>query len=372
MATTDTEAMKEELNATVEANTPETTPANATTGTTGNVAGSTAAATTTATTTQNTTNTTNTTPVTSTPATNPNSPHPAYTDPTRIAGIENMYSKALEAQKASMSAAYEKNLGDLEANRGEIQKQYDAQRQSASIDFERNRRNLNQQMASMGLNTGTAAQSQLALQQQYNKMRGALGASEGKTNADLNKSIADLKIQYQGDINKAVADNDYNKAAALLDEYNTAYQQAMAKAQSLAQYGDFSGYAGIYGEDAARQMTAVWQIQNPLIAYNLGQIDAAKYKQITGTNPPGYSSGGGYSGPPKPKNEEVDSSDVPVLNDETSSNITSSSAPLNGHDLRRAEQAVDASTANPSKVDTVLSWLDGSALTRWAYDKMGY
>lgn len=224
---------------------------------------------------------------------------PAYADPNRVAGIQSMYDNQLNSQKASLQAAFDKNLGDLEANRDKISKEYDAQRNAAAVDFERNRRNLNQQIASSGLNTGTAAQSQLALQQQYNKMRGTLGASEGEANAALDKSIADLKIEYQNNINKAVADNDYNKAAAMLDEWNVAYQQAMTKAQSLAQYGDFSGYADLYGADAVRQMTKVWQLQNPLIAYNMGQISAAEYKQITGKTPPGYSSySGGTGGPP--------------------------------------------------------------------------
>ena len=194
MATTETEVLQEEQKATTEANTPTTTPANTTTGTTGNIAGSTA------------TSTATTPPATSIPTQNTNT-HPAYTDPTRIAGIENMYNKALQSQKAQLTAAYDQNMNSLEANRGKIAEEYNAQRQSAAIDYERNRRNLNQQIAASGLNTGTASQSQLALNQQYNKIRGTLGASEGQANANLDKSIADLKIQYQGDVSKAVADN---------------------------------------------------------------------------------------------------------------------------------------------------------------------
>ena len=70
----------------------------------------------------------------------------------------------------------------------------------------------------------------------------------------------------------------------------------MTRAQTLAQYGDFSGYSDLYGADAARQMSATWEIQNPLLAYNLGRIDAARYQQITGAYPPGYSTGSSGGG----------------------------------------------------------------------------
>ena len=210
----------------------------------------------------------------------------------RVNEINSMYDSYANAQKANLEAAYNQNISNLEANRNKIAQEYQTQRNVNAVNY----RNFNQQASMNGLNTGAGSQAALAQNNMYQQGVAALGASEANANNDLNKSIADTKAKYEADVNEAIAKNDYNRAAALLDEYNNAYSQAMTKAQQMAQYGDFSGYADIYGSDAARQMKATWQIQNPLIAYNLGQISASKYKQITGSDPPGYDAGGGYYG----------------------------------------------------------------------------
>lgn len=246
---------------------------------------------------------------------------PSYADQTRIDAINAMYDSQVNSQRNSLESAYNQNLSNLEANRAKIAQEYQTQRNANAVSFERSRRNFNQQAMMNGLNTGAFSQAGLAQNNAYQGSVAQLGAAEANANTDLNKSIADLKVKYQSDVNDAIAKNDYNRAAALLDEYNTAYSQAMTKAQQLAQYGDFSGYSALYGADAARQMTATWQIQNPLIAYNLGQISAGKYKQITGANPPGYtaSSGGGggyyYSGRKRGSGDDKDNKNGGDLSD---------------------------------------------------------
>lgn len=220
---------------------------------------------------------------------------PAYADPARVDAINNMYNANINAQKANLQTSYDQNMSNLEANRESIAKRYQTQRNAAATDYERQRRNFNEQAMTNGLATGVGSQAQLAQNAAYQKQQGQISAAEGTDTSNLERSIADLKVKYQNDINTAVAENDYKRAAAMLDEYNNAYSMAMQKAQSLAQYGDFSGYADIYGQDAANQMGEVWAIQNPLVAYSLGRISAAKYYSITGKFPPGYSSGGGSS-----------------------------------------------------------------------------
>lgn len=231
-----------------------------------------------------------------TPASNFN----PYDDKARIDEINRMYDSYANSQKAALQSSYNQNLSDLEANRAKIAQQYQNQRNANAVSYERSRRNFNQQASMNGLNTGAFSQAALAQNNQYQGSMAQLGASEATANSDLEKSIADLKVKYEGDVNEAIAKNDYNRAASLLDEYNDAYSRAMTKASQLAQYGDFSGYAAIYGADAAQQMSAAWEIQNPLLAYNLGRISAKKFKRITGKYPPGYkrsssSSRGGYS-----------------------------------------------------------------------------
>ena len=221
---------------------------------------------------------------------------PAYADQNRINAINAMYDSQINSQRANLESAYNQNMSDLEANRAKIAQEYQTQRNAQAVNYERTRRNFNQQAMMNGLNTGAFSQANLAQNNMYNQGMAQIGTAEGNANTQLEKSIADLKIQYQGDINDAIAKNDYNRAAALLDEYNQAYSMAMTKAQQLAQYGDFSGYSDLYGADAARQMSTTWALQNPLIAYNLGRISAAQYKAMTGTYPPSYAVGGSSGG----------------------------------------------------------------------------
>ena len=221
---------------------------------------------------------------------------PAYADQNRINAINAMYDSQINSQRANLESAYNQNMSDLEANRTKIAREYQTQRNARAVDFERARRNFNQQAMMNGLNTGAFSQANLAQNNAYNKGMADIGVTEGTAHTELERTIAATQRKDKADINKANAPNDDNKAAALLDEYNNAYSQAMTKAQHLAQYGDFSGYSALYGADAARQMSTTWALQNPLIAYNLGRISAAQYKSMTGTYPPSYSTGGSSGG----------------------------------------------------------------------------
>ena len=80
----------------------------------------------------------------------------------------------------------------------------------------------------------------------------------------------------------------YQRAQALLNEYNNGYTRDLNTAKTLAAYGDFSGYAGLYGQNTANNMAALWKAQNPDLAYNTGRMTAEEYKAITGKYPAGY------------------------------------------------------------------------------------
>ena len=93
---------------------------------------------------------------------------------------------------------------------------------------------------------------------------------------------------------------EYNQYRDALSDYR--YDQALdaeraqQMASDLGSYGDFSGYAELYGEDAAKQMAMTWATPNPLPAYLNGTITADQYYEITGEYPRGYDvpgSGGG-------------------------------------------------------------------------------
>ena len=106
--------------------------------------------------------------------------------------------------------------------------------------------------------------------------------------SEVDRNIAELERQYQANVSSAIADNDYQRAQALLNEYNNGYTRDLNTAKTLAAYGDFSGYAGLYGQDTANNMAALWKAQNPDLAYNTGRMSAEEYKAVTGKYPKGY------------------------------------------------------------------------------------
>ena len=99
-----------------------------------------------------------------------------------------------------------------------------------------------------------------------------------------------LKEQYSLAAN--LRDTEYNQYRDKLGDYqyNQTWdaQQKQQKADDLAKYGDFTGYAELYGEDAANRMQTTWAAANPGAAYINGVITADQYYTLTGSYPPGY------------------------------------------------------------------------------------
>lgn len=221
----------------------------------------------------------------------------AISNADRINRINQMYDAQKEANRLALETSYKQNMSDAQAARDKIAPQYQGAANDLAVQYERNRRNYNQQAVNSGINTGAASQARLSQSNEYLRDFGKLRAAESEALTEADRGITNLKTQYQNAITVAAAEADYKKAAALLDEYNNQYSRDMAQAQMLAQYGDFSKYANIYGQSAADNMLAVWKAQNPDLAYNTGRMTAEEYKAMTGQYPAGYqvpSSGGGY------------------------------------------------------------------------------
>ena len=150
------------------------------------------------------------------------------------------------------------------------------------MQYERNRRNFNQQAAGSGLNTGTASQAALAQNSTWQRDYGNLRTAEADALARADQQMAALETQYKSAVAQAIAENDYNRAKALMDEYGNQENRDAAMAKTLASYGDFSGYARLYGDDVANNMAQYWISQNPKLAYDMGRISAEDYARLTG------------------------------------------------------------------------------------------
>lgn len=201
--------------------------------------------------------------------------------------VAGMYDRQRDAELASLESAYEQNLSNRQAARDQIGTTYQGQANDLAAQYERNRRNLNEQVAANGMNTGTASQAALTLGAGHAKAMGGLRTAQARDVTEANRGIADLTTAYQNAVQQANAQGDYKKMAALLQDYQGERQRQLQDAQLMASYGIFDGYRGLYGDDTVNTMRNLWIAQNPLLAYNTGAIDANRYFQMTGQYAPG-------------------------------------------------------------------------------------
>ena len=206
-------------------------------------------------------------------------PTSAYTQQ-RVDAVGQMYDAQRAARVNELEAAYNASMSDMQAAADKIAPQYQTAANDLAAQYERNRRNFLEGAATSGINTGAGSQQQLAMGSNYQRDFGNVRTSEAEQTAEANRQMANLTAQYQSDIRTALADNDYAKAAALLDEYNNGYQRDLANAELLARYGDFSGYESVYGPDTAAGMRNIWLQQNPDVAFVTGQITEAQRDNI--------------------------------------------------------------------------------------------
>ena len=202
--------------------------------------------------------------------------------------VNDLYDAKQQSQLTQLESAYQASRAEAEAARDKLPGQYRQQANDLSAQYERNRRNFNLQAENSGLNTGAASQAALAQNSAYQRDMGALRTAQADAMAEADRGLADLERQYQANVSSAIADNDYQRAQALMDEYNNGYTRDLNAAKTLAAYGDFSGYASLYGQETADSMAALWRAQNPELAYNSGRMSAEEYKAVTGKYPAGY------------------------------------------------------------------------------------
>ena len=219
--------------------------------------------------------------------------------------VNDLYDAKQQSQLTQLESAYQASRAEAEAARDKLPGQYRQQANDLAAQYERNRRNFNLQADASGLNTGAASQAALAQNSAYQRDMGNLRTSQAEAMAEADRGIAERERQYQANVSSAIADNDYQRAQALMNEYNNGYSRDLNTAKTLAAYGDFSGYAGLYGQETADSMAALWKAQNPELAYNTGRMTAEEYKAVTGKYPAGYQAPytPGYNPTPKPTPE---------------------------------------------------------------------
>lgn len=209
--------------------------------------------------------------------------------------INDLYDKQYAAQLAQIQASYDQTKRQLAEAGEKIPAAYQQQQNALAGDYERNRANMNERMALNGINTGAGSQAALAQNAGYLSNSAQLRQAQADAQAALERELANQEAQYQASISQALAQNDYQRAVALMNEMKDAQNRSLEQAKLLAGYGDFSGYASLYGQDTADNMRSVWLAQNPLYAYYTGNLSADDYYKLTGQRAPGTSSGSSYT-----------------------------------------------------------------------------
>lgn len=96
----------------------------------------------------------------------------------------------------------------------------------------------------------------------------------------LQQQIENLNYQRQQQVEQQNYTRQFN-------EEERDYSRGLNEAQAKSQYGDFSGYADIYGDEIAKAMELTWALQNPYVAYAAGKLSAEDFTTLTGQTPAG-------------------------------------------------------------------------------------
>ena len=189
--------------------------------------------------------------------------------------IKDIYEAQKRAQLSALESAYNQKLQDLDAATQKIPQQYQSARNETAAQSEVQRQAFNEYATGSGLGSGAQAQARLALSNTLQRNLADISRAEADALANIENQRTQLAIQYRNAVQQAIQQGEFEKAKALYDEYKrvdqsrveTALRQAQLDmqrseiqreqqnleqqrqfqlAQLLAQYGNFSGYQGIY------------------------------------------------------------------------------------------------------------------------------
>ena len=232
--------------------------------------------------------------------------------------IQDMYAANTASQLAALKAAYEQNVMDYNAQDDLISAEAQRQRNQVAAQNDIQRMYMNEMGIMQGLNTGTTGQMALAQSAALQGSLADIGTQEQQALSDSALARANLKLQYSAAVDQAIAQNDYELANALYQEYvrqdelaqkavaaaqeqanwqaqfdyqkqQDAWTNAAAQAELLAGFGDFSGYKALgYSDAQIAMMQNAWNAQygTPAVG-TTGTTSKSPKKKNTG----GYNNG---------------------------------------------------------------------------------
>ena len=174
--------------------------------------------------------------------------------------IRDMFAQQAAAQLAALKSTYEQNVLDYQAQDDLISAEAQRQRNQAAAQNELQRMYMNEMGIMQGLNTGTTGQMALAQSAALQGNLASIGTQEQQALSDSALERSKLKAQYSAAVDQAVAQNNYELANALYQEYvrqdNLAQQKAAA---ALEQQNWLAKFNYQKEQDALAQKN--WQAQ---------------------------------------------------------------------------------------------------------------
>ena len=174
--------------------------------------------------------------------------------------IQDMYAANTASQLAALKAAYEQNVMDYNAQDDLISAEAQRQRNQVAAQNDIQRMYMNEMGIMQGLNTGTTGQMALAQSAALQGNLANIGTQEQQALAGSALERSKLKVQYSAAVDQAVAQNNYELANALYQEYvrqDNLAQQKAAAAQEQANWEAKMAYQ--QQQDALAQQN--WQAQ---------------------------------------------------------------------------------------------------------------
>ena len=174
--------------------------------------------------------------------------------------IRDMYDANSASQLAALKSTYEQNVLDYQAQDDLISAEAQRQRNQAASQNDLQRMYMNEMGIMQGLNTGATGQMALAQSAVLQGNLASIGTQEQQALSDSALERSKLKAQYSAAVDQAVAQNNYELANALYQEYvrqdNLAQQKAAA---ALEQQNWLAQFNYQKEQDALAQQN--WQAQ---------------------------------------------------------------------------------------------------------------
>jgi len=224
--------------------------------------------------------------------------------------IENAYAAQIAADQAALDAAQNQKMLDFEKAEAEIAPVYNTQRQNTAGQYQIGQRNMAERFNALGLGSGAQGQMYLSQGNEYQRNMNALNAAEAKARTDLEFERTKARTAYQDAVAQAIREGDAAKAKALYQEAirvdeslvnnsqaqmqmdlqreATQWNKLADQAETLAKYGDFSGYKALgYSDQQIADMRRTWEAMNPDLMALMG------YGSFSGGGAAGSSGGRG-------------------------------------------------------------------------------